>query len=317
MSKLSVVISAYNEEKNLKGCLESVKDLADEIIVVDNSSTDKTSEIARNYTTKVFIQENNPLKIDFQKNFGFSKAVSEWILSLDADERLTPELKEEIKQALDGRSSVLEEPRTIYNGYLIPRKNIIFGKWIKSDTWWPDYQVKLFRKGKGKFSQNSVHKKLDIEGEVRKLENPLTHQNYTSVSQFITKLNNYTDIEAQSQFLSGYKFSWIDSVKFPVDDFLKTFFLEHGYREGLHGLVLSILQAFYMEIVFVKLWEKEKFKEVEVDNFIGKLKNEFNISGTKFKYWLTTALIYESKNPFKKLALRATRKIVTRKIKES
>src|SRR3989344_3672296 len=100
MSKLSVVVSAYNEERNIKDCLESVRGLADEIIVIDNSSTDKTGEIARKYTKKVFEQKNDPKNIDPQKNFGFSKATGDWILSLDADERITPELTNEIKSVL-------------------------------------------------------------------------------------------------------------------------------------------------------------------------------------------------------------------------
>lgn len=310
MNRLSLVVSAHNEEKNIKECLESVKGLVDEIIVVDNSSTDKTSEISKKYTSKVFVQENNPSRIDYQKNFGFSKATGDWILSLDADERMTPELSDEIKDKLSRLSDKV-------NGYLIPRKNIIFGKWIKSDTWWPDYQLKLFRRGKGKFLQNSVHKNLEIEGEIEKLENPLTHQNYTSTFQYIEKLNNYTGMEADSLIKSGYKFNWIDSIRFPMNDFLKTFFLEHGYREGLHGLVLSFLQAFYMEVVFVKLWEKEGFKKVNSDDFMLKIRRELVEYGDKLKYWITTMLISESRNPFKKFVLKVSRRIVSRRINKS
>ena len=124
---ISVVISAYNEEQNIKDCIESVVDFANEIIVVDNSSTDKTQEIAKKSGAVIYVQENDPKKIDLQKNFGFEKAKEEWILSLDADERLTPKLAQEITKTLSSDSHT--------SGYYIPRKNIIFGKWIKNSIW--------------------------------------------------------------------------------------------------------------------------------------------------------------------------------------
>ena len=308
MNKLSVVISAYNEERNIKDCLESVRRLADEIIVVDNSSTDRTGEIARKYTKKVFEQKNDPKNIDLQKNFGFSKATGDWILSLDADERLTPELTKEIKGKI-GNSPPLA-------GYWIPRKNIIFGKWIQNDMWWPDYQLKLFKKGKGKFWKNDVHKALVLEGGSGKLTNPLVHHNYVSIHQYIQKLNNYTDIEAENLSSQGYNFNWLDAIRFPVNDFVKTFFLQKGFKDGIHGLVLSMFQAFYMGIVFAKLWEREGFKEVESKNFLQEVLGEFKDSRNKIIYWLTASLISESKNPLKKLGLKLKRKIVLGSIKK-
>ena len=308
MGKISAVVSAYNEEKNIKDCIESVKDLSDDVIVVDNSSGDKTSEIARKLNAKIFTQENDPQKIDLQKNFGFSKATGDWILSLDADERVTPALAREIKSTVNSQSSIV-------NGYWIPRKNIIFGKWIQSDMWWPDYQLKLFKKGKGKFDKSSVHRALVLEGASEKLTNPLTHYNYTSIHQYLEKLNNYTDIEAEHLSKEGYEFNWLDAIRFPVNDFAKTFFLQKGFRDGIHGLVLSIFQAFYMGIVFAKLWEKEGFKEVETKNFLKEVLSEFKESKNKIIFWFTSSLIEQSKNPLSKLGLKIKRKIVLRKIK--
>ncbi len=307
--RLSVVISAYNEEKNLEGCLRSVEKLADEIIVVDNSSLDDTAKIAKKYTDKVYQQKNDPRKIDEQKNFGFSKATGDWIFSIDADEKVTLELGSEIKKSLDKDKNA--------DGYWIPRKNIIFGKWIKSDMWWPDYQLKLFRKGAGSFRKNDVHKALEVIGATQKLENPLLHNNYSTISQYLVKLNNYTDIEAENITSGNYTFSWLDAVRFPVDDFVKTFFLQKGYGDGLHGLVLSMLQAFYMEVVFAKIWEKHKFVEIENQNFLQEVNKELKKSKDKVKYWFTTALIRNSNNPIKKIALRAIRKITTSDLKKS
>ena len=178
--KISVVISAYNEERLLEECLASVQDFADEIIVVDNSSTDRTKEIARKYTKKVFTQKNDPTSIDLQKNFGFGKATNEWILILDADERLTPELIEEINDVLRRNPSEIQ-------AYRIPRKNIIFGKWIEHSLWWPDYQVRLFRKGKGQYAAEKVHQQLQVQGEMGTLKEAFLHENYQSISQYLQK----------------------------------------------------------------------------------------------------------------------------------
>jgi len=157
MNTLSVVITAFNEERKIKECLESVKDLAWEIIIVDNSSTDKTVDVAKKYTQKIYSQKNDPQNIDIQKNFGFSKARGEWILSLDADERVIPELAEEIRGEIEREENGVK-------GYFIPRKNIIFGKWIEHTGWWPDYQLRLFKKGKGKYQQRHVHQNISLDG---------------------------------------------------------------------------------------------------------------------------------------------------------
>ena len=283
MNKISVVISAHNEEKNIEDCLKSAQELAYEIIVVDNSSTDKTGEIARKYTKKVFEQKNDPKNIDLQKNLGFSKATGDWILSLDADERITPELAKEIESRIKNQESRIM-------GYWISRKNIIFGKWIKNDMWWPDYQLKLFKKGKGKFGKNDVHKALVLEGGSEKLTNPMIHHNYVSIHQYIQKLNNYTDIEAENLSSQGYSFNWLDAIRFPVNDFVKTFFLQKGFKDGINGLVLSMFQAFYMGIVFAKLWEREGFKEVESKNFLQEVLGEFNFTSNYFPFGLKNQL---------------------------
>ena len=141
MATLSVIISAWNEEAKIKRCLASVS-WADEIIFVDNSSTDETSRIAKQFTSKVFKRPNNPM-LNVNKNFGFSKATSDWILSLDADEEITKELAQEIRSAINAQNEL--------SGYWIPRKTILFGKWIMHGLWWPDKQLRLFKKNKGKF----------------------------------------------------------------------------------------------------------------------------------------------------------------------
>ncbi|MDP2632914.1 MAG: glycosyltransferase family 2 protein [Candidatus Curtissbacteria bacterium] len=297
---ISVVISAYNEQDLLEDCLKSAKLVADEIIVVNNSSEDKTEEIAKKYA-KVYTRPNDPVNLNKNKNFGFTKAAGEWIISLDADERITPELAKEIKSTLSDR-------RSTKNGYEIPRKNIIFGKWIQHSIWWPDYNLRLFRADKGRFAAKHVHEKLEVTGEVGQLKNPFIHYNYQTVSQFINKLNKtYTESETENFISSGKSINWFDAIRWPANDFTKTFFFEKGYKDGMHGLVLSMFQAFYSLVFFAKVWErKEEFRDMTPDNFFYEVLGEFQKAAKVIRYWIYETLI--DQNPVKKIYYKARRK---------
>lgn len=300
MNTISVVISAFNEEKHIEDCLKSLS-WADEIVVVDNSSTDATVQIAKKYTKKIFTQKNDPLHIDTQKNFGFGKAKSEWILSLDADERIPEELAQEIKEKVKD---------SIYNGYKIPRKNIIFGKWIEHSFFWPDHQVRLFRRGKGKYVSEEVHKQLEIEGQIGILEQPFIHENYQSVSQYLQKMDRYTENEAEALVKKNIRFHRTDAITLPVRDFLKTFFLQEGYKDGIHGLVISILQSFYTFLVWAKVWEKQGFIATTGDKaFLKELFSAGDHLQSEVKYWFLTLMIHNTLNPIKQTQLRIQRKI--------
>lgn len=300
MKNISVVISAYNEEDKIEDCLKSVKSLADEIIFIDNSSSDKTSQIAKKYTDNIFILPNDPVMLNRNKNFGFSKASCKWIISLDADERITNELSAEIKKAISNNS---------YSGFEIPRKNIIFGKWIKHSIWWPDYNLRLFKKGVGSFPLKHVHEKLMLKGKVGKLQNPMVHYNYQTVSQYIKKLDNtYTESEAQNFIQSGKDFHWFDAIRWPISDFVKTYFFQEGYKDGLHGLVLSQLQAFYSLVFFAKVWErKEKFKDLTPPDFLHESLKEFAKASKEILYWVYTAKM--ETNSVKKLYYKVRRRL--------
>ncbi len=298
--KISAVISAYNEEKMIEDCLKSAVKAADEIIFVDNTSQDNTVEIAKKYTNKIFTKPNDPVMLNKNKNFGFTKASGDWILSLDADERITPELATEMKNRIK---------HTNFSGFEIPRKNIIFGKWIEHSIWWPDYNLRLFKRNKGKFEEKHVHEKLVVDGKTAKLENPMIHFNYQNVSQFIRKLDNtYTESETDNFIKSGKTLNWYDAIRWPVNDFLKTFFLQKGYKDGLHGLVLSLLQAFYGLVFFAKVWErKEGFKDLTPPNFLVQVVKEFKLSLKDIKYWIYESLI--SDHPSKKILYKIRRKL--------
>lgn len=315
MSKLSVVISAYNEENKIEACLKSA-DFADEIIFVDNSSTDKTEEIAGKYTKNIYKQKNDPTCIDLQKNFGFSKATGDWILSLDADEEISKELADGIRQFLDRSSSLSENPRTkneeqrAINGYWIPRKNYIFGKWIEHSGWYPDYQLRLFRKGKGKYINKHVHEDLGVDGETANLKNHIIHHNYDTITDFINKtVNIYAVNEAEEKLRKGYSFSYFDVIRFPLGEFLSRFFARKGYKDGFHGLVLALLMAFYHLIVFAFIWEKRGFKEYEGKEFLDDTEKEFERAGKEIFFWISKEKMEAIKNPLKKNLYKISRKI--------
>lgn len=294
---LSVVISAYNEENHLKTCLSSVK-FADELIVVNNSSTDATERIARDFTKKVFTREND-LMLNRNKNFGFTKATGDFILNLDADEEIPPELAAEIQE-------ILKSPHPA-DGYWISRKNIIFRKWIGHGLWWPDKQIRLFKRSKGKFPCVHIHEYIAIDGAIESLLHPYLHHNYDSISQYLTKLERCTTSEAGYLIDTRYQFSWFDAVRFPFSDFAKTYFLEKAYKDGLHGLVLSILQAFYSFVVFTKVWEHAGFPEKMMTHQA--FENEVNARGGEIRYWLWTVRIDNSTFTLKKVFLKVMRKL--------
>lgn len=315
MSSLSVVVSVFNGERYLSDCLESIKGIADEIIVVDHESSDTSLSIAKKFTKKIFTQKNDSTKIDLQKNFGFDKATKDWILSLDADERVTPELVEEIRGILSRSSSTLtptlsqkERENKEINAYAVPRKNIIFGKWIEHTGWYPDYQIRLFRNGKGKFTKKHVHESIEIQGTVEKLVHPFIHEAYQSIYQFLHRgLTIYAPNEAEALKDNGYVFSYADAIRFPFQEFLSRFFAREGYKDGFHGLTLSFLMAFYHFGVFLYLWEYEKFPDNVNANTL--LKHELHAVHSEWSYWVTSVNINESKNSAKKVLLKAKRKL--------
>ena len=254
MQKLSVVINAQNVEKDLPQALASVKNIADEIVVVDQESTDTTAEIAKKFGAKVFTHQKVEY-VELARNFAVSKAVSPWVLILDADEEVTQGLSLRIKK-------ILENPKADY--YRIPRKNLIFGKWMKHSRWWPDFQIRLFKKGSVSWNE-IIHAVPMTQGEGLEIEEKeelaIIHHNYDSVEEYLERMNRYTSQHAILKVKEGYKFSWKDLVTKPSNEFLSRYFFGEGYKDGLHGLALSLLQAFSELSLYLKVWQKEKFTD--------------------------------------------------------
>jgi len=303
MSKISVILATFNEEKNLPSCLESVKDLASEIVIVDGSSTDKTVKIANKYTDKVFVRDN-PLMFHINKQRAIEKATGDWILYLDADERVSPELAKEIKEMIES------VPGNV-NGLWLPRKNIIFNKWIAHAGWYPDYQLRLFRRGKGFLPCKSLHEQPEVHGETLFLHMPLEHLNYQRVSQFVDKLNHlYTENDKNIFLKLNKKIHWYDALRWPVGEFLKRFFREEGYKDGLHGLVLSLLQSFSSLVTFAKIWEEKGFKEEMPASFPEKVSQELKGLAREFNYWLLTSKLSGSVSLSRKFYYKVRRKLL-------
>lgn len=299
--KISVVLGVFNEEKNIKRCLESVK-WADEIIIVDDGSTDRTVEIAKRYTDKIFPHKSEGY-VEPTRNFGIGKAQGEWILLLDADEEIPDTLALKLKEISDNKD---------IDFVWIPRKNIIFNKWIKNEGWWPDYNVRFFRKGSVTWS-NRIHSKPEIEGQELHLQEreewAITHYNYSTISQFLEKLDRYTTIEADEFIKANKKFIPSSLISNPMEEFLSRMFARKGYKDSYHGLVLSSFEAFSMQVVMAKVWEKQGFDDVDNTQFFHDIEKEARIYKGKLKYWITTFLLDMTKNPVKKTFLRTVRKL--------
>lgn len=287
---ISVVVSAWNEEGKIARCLSSVA-WADEVILIDSSSTDKTAKIAKELGANVFSRPNNPM-LNVNKNYGFEKASCDWILSLDADEEIPPDLSKEIRSAVSRDHTIV--------GFWIPRKNISFGKWITHGLWWPDKQLRLFKKGSGGFPCKHVHEYIRVEGQTDDLSLPFVHYNYDTISQFIRKMDTiYTENEVQKLLDTQYRVVWFDAIRFPLSDFVKIFFAQGGYKDGLHGLILSMLQAFYSFIVFAKLWERKKFEAVDIT--LPEIATQLRWANRELRYWQLTEEGKEGKTLLDKL----------------
>lgn len=242
---LSVVIITSNEEAKIRDCLESVK-WADEIIVVDSCSQDRTVEISKEYTSKVYQREylgGGPMR-----NFGIEKATGDWIFTIDADERVTPELRAEIQE-------ILKSPQC--DGYYIPRKAYFLGKCIKHCGWWPDYVLRLFRKDKGQYENRLAHAKVVIKGKTGKLKKPLLHYTCTNMSEYLSKINARTSLMAQE---GKHLVCLFTSLLHAWAKFFKTYFLRAGFLDGKEGLILSVLASYYVFLKYLKLWEKQRKK---------------------------------------------------------
>jgi glycosyltransferase involved in cell wall biosynthesis len=246
MIKLSVVIITFNEEKNIGRCLESVKEIADEIVVVDSLSTDKTREICESYGAR-FIEQKF-LGYQDQKNFAHNLASFDYILSLDADEALNSELLGEIKSIKNNFS---------LDGYSFNRLTNYNGEWIKYCGWYPDVKVRLVKKAKAKWSGGNIHEHLAVDGSVGHLAGELLHYSYDSISMHVQQTNKYSTTEAQILFAKEKRASILKIVTRPFWQFVKDYFFKKGFLDGRYGFVICSINALYVLLKYAKMKELE------------------------------------------------------------
>jgi glycosyltransferase involved in cell wall biosynthesis len=247
---LSVVLITQNEERNLPRTLESVmplvRDGKGEIIVVDSGSTDRTIDIAQSYGAKVFVEAWKGFAA--QKNSAMHKASMDWVLQLDADEALEPELAAEIELALKSGSTM--------NGFWIPRKNFFLGRWIKHGGFYPDPKLRLVRRGAGQFEEYGAHPTIKVDGPTGRLSHALLHDAYPTLRGYIDHMNSYSSMGAEVAAAKGHRrFSFADIVIRPVLTFIYNYFFRLGFLDGREGLLLHLYHSVYVSWKYAKAWE--------------------------------------------------------------
>ncbi len=247
--QISVVVITLNEEERLRGCLESVT-WADELIVVDAESQDKTVQIAREFTDHVLTRPWPGFAA--QKNFGLEHASGDWILSLDADEEVSRELRDEIQV-------VLADP-TACDGYALPRRNLFLGQWIRHGGVYPDWQLRLFRRGRGRFLEREVHESVQVDGRVGRLNGYLVHRSYRGVADFFERANRYSTLAAAELVRGGARARARELVSRPLGRFLSMYVVKFGFLDGRKGLLLAALYAYYVFMRTAKLWEATRWR---------------------------------------------------------
>jgi len=265
---LSVVIITYNEEANLGRTLKSLSRLlyteskrnSEEVIVVDSGSTDGTVEIAKSFGAKVFVEEWKGYAA--QKNSAIEKATGNWILSLDADEALSPELLKELGSALARQGSLRQEQPpdspVFVDAFSMPRQNMFLQRRLRHGGFWPDRKIRLFRKGKGRFASRPVHESVQVTGRVAKLTAPLIHYCYPTLSDYIEHMNRYSLLGAEmvlADCAGKIRFSAVNVVLRPLATFIYNYFFRLGFLDGHEGLLLHLYHAVYVSWKYAKAWE--------------------------------------------------------------
>lgn len=262
MKTLSAALATCNEEENLSRCLDSIKNIADEIIVVDGSSTDKTVDIAKKYGAKVIIT-NNPANFHINKQKAIDACTGRWVLQLDADEVISRELSHEIKYQI---SKIKNEN----NGYWIPRKNYFLGRFLAKGGQYPDYTLRLYKKGFGKLPQKDVHEQTEVIGKVGYLASPLLHFPYKNFFSYLKKWNRYNDLLSHQIEKSLKNKNIVQHIFFTVGYFiikpsywfLTTFICHKGFVDSWQGFIFSLFSALrfpaaYLKFLGLKLFTKK------------------------------------------------------------
>lgn len=246
---ISAYVITYNEEKNIRRCLESLKDF-DEIVVVDSFSEDDTVSICREFTDKIHQRPWPGFKEQFAHALSLTK--NEWAFSLDADEVASPELLVAIGSifARGGDGGV--------EGYYISRMTRYMGRWIRHGTWYPDYKLRLFKKDAGRYVGENPHPRVVVAGRTKRLEGKILHYSMGNFSHHLRTIDSYTDIYADNRISESSRFSILPMIYRPISKFLKSYITKAGFLDGMPGLIIAVTSAFTIFARYVKFWEKKK-----------------------------------------------------------
>jgi glycosyltransferase involved in cell wall biosynthesis len=245
--KLTVTVITYNESAHIAAALESVT-WADEIIVVDSGSTDGTADIARANATRVIVRAWPGYSE--QKNFAADQATHDWVLSMDADERVTPALAAEIREVLRRGPTA--------PGYRIRRVTNYLGRWIRSTDWFPDYQLRLYDRRRGRWNGLKIHESFHLtQGQPAKLHGELEHYAYRDIAHHLSKINAYTTLIAEQWHEEGRRTNVLAMAIHPWLAFMRNYVLRAGFKDGTVGFTISVLNSYYVFLKFAKLWERQ------------------------------------------------------------
>jgi glycosyltransferase involved in cell wall biosynthesis len=247
MHPISAALITHNEERNIAEALESLS-WADEIVVVDSGSVDATLEICRRFTDKIFHREWTGY-VD-QKNFAAAQARNDWIFSLDADERVSPELSAEISE--------LAQKDFHSSGYRIPRVAVFWGRWIKHGDWYPDYQLRLFNRKHGKWEGGRVHESVKIHGKPGFLSGEIHHFTYRSLSDYLKRLETYSSLAALDYHERGKRSTVVDLLAKPFAAFIKAYVLKRGFLDGTPGFAVCVMGSVSVFFKYAKLYELKR-----------------------------------------------------------
>ncbi|NNK83990.1 MAG: glycosyltransferase family 2 protein [Desulfobacterales bacterium] len=256
MINISVCMITFNNDRTVERALKSVLPWANEIIVVDSFSTDNTPDIINKYTENF---ERKPWPgFRIQYNYAISKAKNEWVIFIDADEEISPELSREIMQRVETDGGK-------FDGYVVHRRTFYLGRWIMHGGWVPDREVRLFKKSRGKF-EGGLHAKVEVQGKVGTLENFYFHYNYKNIADHIDTINNYSKTAARDMFEEGRKFRFIDLIFRPPLRFFKEYLFKRGFMDGLPGFIIAVSTVYYVFVKYAKLWELQKDLQKKSEN---------------------------------------------------
>jgi glycosyltransferase involved in cell wall biosynthesis len=244
--KIAAVVITKDEERNIAACLESLR-WVDEIIVVDACSSDRTVDIAKTFTDRIFVRAWPGFGP--QKNFGIDQARAEWVLVVDADERVTEPLREEIQRVIRAG------PPAEVAGFEIPRRNFFYGRWIRGGGIYPDYQLRLFRRSAGRYDDVLLHEHLRLNGRIARLASPFEHHSMPSVRDHVRKMMRYTTLGAQEKLKVRSRVTPLSVAGSHFATILRTYVLRGGYQDGVHGIIVALFAGMHTFVKYAKAWE--------------------------------------------------------------